>query len=55
VLLTGRASTKFGDIRIDVETILVEETKRFLKEKFPMINPIKDLEIYYLLSNKSSP
>lgn len=55
VLLTGRASTKFGDEEIDVESILTKEAKRFLLERFPMIDPEKDLEIHQLLSNKSSP
>lgn len=55
VLLTWRASTKFGDEEIDVETMLVNETRRFMKERFPMIDEERDLEIHFLLSNKSSP
>lgn len=55
VLLTGRASTKFWDTEIDVKTMLIEETKKFMIEKFPILNPENDLEFYYLLSNKSSP
>lgn len=55
ILLTWRASTKFWDNEIDVKTILIEETKKFMLEKFPMIQVEKDLEFHYLLSNKSSP
>jgi hypothetical protein len=35
--------------------MLVNETKIFMKEHFPMIDVNKDLEMHYLLSNKSSP
>ena len=55
ILLTGRASTKFWDIDIDLESMLIEESKKFMKEYFPMIDVDKNLEIHYLLSNKSSP
>lgn len=55
VLLTWRASTKFWDTDIDVESMLINETKNFMKERLPMINVEKDLEMHYLLSNKSSP
>jgi len=55
ILLTGRASTKFWDEDIDVKSMLIEESKKFMKERFPMIDSEKDLEFYYLLSNKSSP
>ncbi|MDD5376645.1 MAG: methionine adenosyltransferase [Candidatus Gracilibacteria bacterium] len=55
VLLTGRASTKFGDEIIPLEEMLIDETKRFFQEKFPMIDINNGLEFHYLLSNKSSP
>lgn len=55
VLLTGRASTKFWDETIDLESMLVNEAKLFMKEHFPMIDTDNDIEIHYLLSNKSSP
>lgn len=55
ILLTWRASTKFWNTEIDVKTLLIEETKKFMLEKFPMIDTEKDLEFYYLLSNQSSP
>lgn len=55
VLLTWRASNKFWDTSIDLESMLVNETKIFMKEHSPMIDVDKDLEMHYLLSNKSSP
>ncbi len=55
ILLTWRASTKFWDTEIDVKSILIGETKKFMLEKIPLLNPDKDLEFHYLLSNKSSP
>lgn len=55
VLLTWRASTKFWDEVIPLEEMLINETKYFFREKFPMIDIEKGLEFHYLLSNKSSP
>ncbi|HEX6977101.1 MAG TPA: methionine adenosyltransferase [Patescibacteria group bacterium] len=55
VLLNGRASTKFGDEEIPVKEMLISWAKEFLKSRFPMINPDKDLEFHYNLSSQSSP
>lgn len=55
VLINGRASTKFGKEEIPVKEMLISWSKEFLKEKFPMINPNKDLEFHYNLSTQSSP
>lgn len=55
VLLNGRASSKFGDESIDVRKILVDETKKFFEEMFPMLNFDKDVRILYEVSEGSSP
>ena len=55
VLINGRASTKFGDEEIPVKEFLISWSKEFIKSRFPMINPEKDLEFHYNLSNQSSP
>lgn len=55
VLLNGRASTKFGDTEIPLKDLLIFWAKEFMKLKFPMIDPSKDLEFHYNLSNQSSP
>ena len=55
VLLNGRASTKFSNIKIPVQTLLIKWSKEFLRKQFPMLNLNKDLEFHFNLSNKSSP
>ena len=55
VLLNGRASTKFADTVIPVKEMLIEWTKEFMHQAFPMIDVDKDLEFHYNLSNQSSP
>ncbi len=55
VLLNGRASLKFGEEEIPVEKMLVDWTKEFMKEKFPLLDVNKDLKFIYNLSTKSSP
>lgn len=55
VLLTWRASTKFWATDIDVKSLLIEEAEKFFLEKFPNLDPKKDLSFLYLLSNQSSP
>lgn len=55
VMLNGRASTKFGEKIIPVKELLIGWSKEFMTEKFPTINPEKDLEFHYNLSNQSSP
>ena len=55
VLLNGRASSKFGNTKIDVKNILLTETKKFFSEYFPMINFDKDIRILYEVSEGSSP
>lgn len=55
VLLNGRASSKFGDTKIDVKKILLDETENFFKEKFPMLNFDQDIRILYEVSEGSSP
>lgn len=55
ILLNGRASTKFGDENIPVKEMLISWSKEFMKSRFPMIDPERDLEFHYNLSNQSSP
>ena len=55
VLLNGRASSKFGNVSIDVKKILINETRKFFKEYFPMLNFDKDVRILYEVSEGSSP
>lgn len=55
VLLNGRASSKFGDTVIDVKKLLVEETKKFFNDFFPMLNFDEDVRIIYEVSEGSSP
>ena len=55
VLINGRASNVFGNQEIDVYSILVEETKNYLEQLFPMIDIEKDIRIMYEVSNGSSP
>ena len=55
ILLNGRASTKFSDEEISVRKLLVLWSKKFMMLRFPMIDPEKDLEFHYNLSNQSSP
>ena len=55
VLLNGRASTKFGDTKIDVKSMLINETREFFRENFPMLDFDKDVRILYEVSEGSSP
>lgn len=55
VLLNGRASSKFGDKKIEVKNILINETKKFFKDNFPMLDFDKDIRILYEVSEGSSP
>lgn len=55
VLLTGRASTKFGKENIPVKKLLTEWTRDFFKERLPLIDVNKDLAIHFYLSTQSSP
>lgn len=55
VLLNGRASSKFGDVNINVKEILINETKKFFEENFPMLNFDTDIRILYEVSEGSSP
>ena len=55
VLLNGRASSKFGDTEINVKEILINETRKFFNDNFPMLNFDKDVRIIYEVSEGSSP
>ncbi len=55
IMLNGRASTKFGKEIISVKELLIKWSKEFMVEKFPKLNPVKDIEFHYNLSNQSSP
>ena len=45
VLLNGRASSQFGDDKIDVKKLLIDATRNFFSERFPMINFDTDVKI----------
>lgn len=55
VLLNGRASSKFGNTKIDVKSILLDETKKFFNDNFPMLDFETDVRIIYEVSEGSSP
>lgn len=55
VLVNGRASTRFGDIKIPCKSIIEKTTRKYLKKKFPLIDSEKDIVFQYNLSTKSSP
>jgi S-adenosylmethionine synthetase len=55
VLLNGRASSKFGSIKIPVKEILESTALNFLLKRFPMLNPKTDINVCYNLSTTSSP
>lgn len=55
VLLNGRASTKFGNVLIDVRKLLIEWSTEFLSVNLPLTNPKNELEFHYNLSTQSSP
>ena len=55
VLLNGRASSRFGDTKINVKEILINETRKFFNDNFPMLNFDTDVRILYEVSEGSSP
>lgn len=55
VLINGRASTKFAETTIPVKEMLINWSKEFMSNAFPMIDVENELEFHYNLSNQSSP
>lgn len=55
VLLNGRASYQFGDEKIPLREMLIDETKKFLGKRLHGIDPNKDLRILYEVATGSSP
>lgn len=55
VLLNGRASSKFGDTLIPVRELLTETARAFLAERFPMLDPERDIRMLFEVSTGSSP
>ncbi|MDP3992572.1 MAG: methionine adenosyltransferase [Nanoarchaeota archaeon] len=55
VLINGRVSTKFGSKKIPYLKIIDKVVRRYFLEKFPMINPKKDIKIHHNISTSSSP
>ncbi len=47
VLLNGRASARLGKEEIPIQELLVEATRNFFRERFPMLDPVKDFRIMY--------
>lgn len=55
VILSGRASIKFGEEEIPVRQILEEITKKFLAKRLRNLNPEKDLTFVYNIATGKSP
>ncbi len=55
VLLNGRASYKFANEFIPVDDLLKKWSVKYLKDRFPSIDPESDLEFHMNLSTQSSP
>lgn len=56
VLINGRASSMFGDTKIDVKQILLDEVNFFFSEKFPHIKYIdKTYRVLWEVTDGSSP
>lgn len=56
VILNGRASVRFADKEIPVRDLLETETKCFFSTLFKeLINPNRDVEIHWFISNASGP
>lgn len=55
VVINGRASTSFGNIKIPVQDLLIAATKRFLQKNLPMVDPDKNIKIFFEVSDGSSP
>lgn len=47
VLLNGRASARLGSDEIPVQEMLVEATRNFFRERFPMLDPVRDFHIMF--------
>ncbi|MGY1422627.1 methionine adenosyltransferase [Bacillus cereus] len=55
ILINGRASSRFGEEYIPVKELLINETKRFFNNRYPMLDVDKDLKFLYEVSDGSSP
>lgn len=55
VLVNGRASVRFGNIKIEVKRLIIKWVKDFFKVNLPGINPDKNLDFHINLSSESSP
>jgi len=55
VLVNGRVSTRFGCEEIPYKEIIENTTRKYLKRKFSLINPRKDIIFQHNISTKSSP
>ncbi|MEO6216778.1 MAG: methionine adenosyltransferase [Sphingomonas sp.] len=47
VLVNGRASSRLGDALIPLRELLTEAVKGFFSERFPMLDPERDIRILY--------
>ncbi len=55
VLINGRASISFAGKPIPLNELLTEWVREFLINALPQINPERDIDIHFNLSNASSP
>jgi S-adenosylmethionine synthetase len=54
VLLNGRASARFGDHTIPLQTLLEDWTKSFLTRELPMLDPDRHLVFFYNVSSANT-
>jgi S-adenosylmethionine synthetase len=47
VLVNGRASCRLGDDEIPVRDLLVDATRAFFRDRFPMLDPVRDTRILF--------
>lgn len=47
VLLNGRASARLGKEEIPIQELLVEAARDFFRDRFPMLDPVKDFRVLY--------
>jgi S-adenosylmethionine synthetase len=55
ILLNGRASSRFGDRAISLETLLPKWAKEFMVSEFPVLDRDRDLVVQDNISTQSSP
>jgi S-adenosylmethionine synthetase len=54
IYLAGRVTTRFRGVEVPVDTLAIEESRRWLSEHLPLIDPVRDVRIYPKLRPSSS-